>query len=61
MQIADQIIDPMRTTGDIASIGVIGATLMKWLPEATAIVGFVWFVLRCYETILDIRGKRRKP
>ena len=57
-----ETVDPLKTAGDLASLGVVGATLLKWLPEATAVVGFLWFVLRIYLTILEIREKhRRRP
>ena len=35
---------------DAASIGIVGATIIGWLPAIAALVSIVWGCLRIYET-----------
>ena len=45
---------------DALSLGALAATFMDWLPGLSAMLVFVWTVLRIYEAILAIRLKRRE-
>ncbi len=42
--------DMARVTGDVASLGVLGATLLHWLPAVAALFTIVWTVIRIWET-----------
>ncbi len=42
--------DIARVAGDVASIGVLGATLLKWLPAIAALFTIVWTGIRIWET-----------
>lgn len=46
MQRTEQI----KQLADTASIGTVVATIIGWLPEATAVLSFVWMLIRLYET-----------
>lgn len=35
---------------DLGSIGVVIASIMAWIPAATAVLSFVWIAIRVYET-----------
>lgn len=35
---------------DVGAMSVLGATLLGWLPQATAVLSFIWVVIRLYET-----------
>ena len=41
---------PYKNQLDIASIGVLLATLFSWIPHVTAIVTLAWSLIRLYET-----------
>lgn len=49
---------------DVAAFGVLGATLVKWLPAVAALFTIVWTSIRIYETrtvqcvIARVRGKQ---
>lgn len=45
---------------DALSLGALMATLLDWLPGASAILVFVWTVARLYECYLNIKIKRRE-
>ncbi len=42
--------DVAKVTGDVASFGVLGATLLQWLPAVAALFTIVWTSIRIYET-----------
>ena len=46
MQRAEQL----KQVADTASIGTVVATIIGWLPEATAVLSFLWMCIRIYET-----------
>lgn len=46
---------------DIASMGVVGATLLGWLPHIAAILSIIWMLIRIYETETVGRMLGRKP
>lgn len=43
-------IDSLKHLGDGVSLSVLWATLIGVLPDATAILSFVWICIRLYET-----------
>lgn len=55
--------ESIKHVGDAVAVGTLAATLMSWLPSATAILTFLWVLVRLYETqtvqnlIARIRGK----
>lgn len=58
----DHMPDPLKTTGDGTSIGVLVATLTDTLPAVAAIATIVWTLIRIYETetVQKILKKRKK-
>ena len=42
--------DIAKATGDVASFGVLGATLLQWLPAVAALFTIVWTAIRIWET-----------
>lgn len=34
------------------AIAALAATLLGWLPQATAVLTFIWAVIRLYETVI---------
>lgn len=48
---------------DLGSIGIVVASVLSWIPAATAVLSFVWVAIRIYETptvqsiIKRLRGK----
>lgn len=54
--------DVIKTAVDCTSIGATIAVLMNYLPVATAILTFLWTVLRLYETkaVQDLISRWRK-
>jgi len=56
---------PLKIAGDIGSFSVILATLMAALPSMTALLAFLWTLIRLYETqtvqrLLHMRCKNKK-
>lgn len=39
-----------KVVGDAVSIGIVGATIIQWLPAIAALVSIVWGCIRIYET-----------
>ena len=39
-----------KVLADTGAVGLLIATLLSWLPEATALLTFVWVCIRLYET-----------
>ena len=39
---------------DWSAMGLLGASLLNWVPAATALLTLVWVGLRIYVTIRDI-------
>ena len=35
---------------DLASVGVIVATVVAWLPNIASLLSVIWFAIRIYET-----------
>lgn len=48
-----------KGAGDVTSIGVIALAILEALPEIAAGIAVIWTALRIYETIQNIRIKRR--
>lgn len=40
----------VRASMDVGAVGLLGGTYFGWLPQATAILTFVWVCIRLYET-----------
>ena len=55
--------DTVHHSIDFAALGILLVTLMDMLPHATAVLSFIWVLIRLYETrtvqnwIRRIRGK----
>ena len=50
-----------RAVGDVASVGVLGATLVQWLPAVAALFTIAWTSLRIYESkTVQVWLKRRR-
>jgi hypothetical protein len=49
----------MTNTVDAGAIGLAVATFFNWLPEATALLSFLWLATRLYDWI-EARYKARK-
>lgn len=56
----DHMSDAGKHLADMASVGVVAAALLEMIPEMTAIAGLVWFVMRIYQTWLEIRLKQKE-
>lgn len=41
---------------DWGSLGITAAALMEWLPALSAGLSALWFGLRCYQTLQEIRN-----
>ncbi len=41
--------DHMKTTVDISSLLIAGATLIEWLPALAALMSIIWTGIRIYE------------
>jgi len=46
---------------DFASLGVVLATLLDKLPHATALLSFIWVLIRIWETDTVQRMMHRPP
>lgn len=46
--------------GDALAVGGLVASLIGWLPGATALLVALWTLLRIYECLLSIQLKRRE-
>ena len=44
-----KMIDGLKTTTDIGATAVGLTAMLGWIPEATAVVGFIWLVARVIE------------
>jgi hypothetical protein len=40
----------LKAGGDLLSLGVVGATLLQWLPAVAAGASLIWTCIRIYET-----------
>lgn len=45
---------------DGLAIGTSVAAIMTWIPHFAAIASLIWAGLRIYETIIDIKLKKKK-
>ena len=59
---AKAIVEPLKPTIDVVSVGTTAAAIMQWIPPATAILTFIWVGLRIYETktVQSLIRKHRK-
>jgi len=39
-----------KTVVDIASVGIVGGSLLGWLPATAAVLTIIWTSIRIYET-----------
>lgn len=51
--------DNVKTVGDIASVGVTVAVVLKWLPAVAAILTIIWTAIRIWETD-TVKGLRKR-
>jgi len=51
-----------KSLGDVASVTLVSATLMKILPPLAALLTVIWSAIRIYETrtVQRMLGKERK-
>lgn len=42
--------EPLKTTGDLASVSVLVATFLNYLPALAAGATLIWTLIRIYET-----------
>ena len=52
--------DSAKHAGDALSIGAIIGTLFSFLPQISALLAAVWFLLRIVETLQSIKLNSRK-
>jgi|DEB0MinimDraft_3_1074331.scaffolds.fasta_scaffold59894_3 hypothetical protein len=45
---------------DWSAVGISAATFWEVLPAATAVLSLIWISLRIYQTIMEIRDRRKK-
>ena len=60
MSVVAHLSDTAKHWIDALSLGALVATLLSWLPAATAILVFSWTVMRIYESYQNIRLNARK-
>lgn len=56
----DHMTDGAKHLMDAASIGAALMAVIGIIPIATTILGFVWFLMRIYQTWLEIRVQHKK-
>lgn len=47
--------EPVKHVGDVLSVSAVVAIFLHWLPNLTAILAFVWLVMRIVESRQAIR------
>lgn len=57
----DRLVDAGKNVLDGTAVGATAATLFGWLPEATALLSFIWIAIRIYETetVRRLLGRKR--
>lgn len=58
--LTDQMREPVKHGLDFLAVGTLLATLFQWLPAATALLVFVWTIMRVIESWQAIRLNARK-
>lgn len=53
--------EQMKIAADVGSAGTVVATIMGWIPEATAVLSLIWVGIRIYETRTVQRLLGREP
>lgn len=56
----ERLVDTGKNILDGTAVGTSAATLFGWLPEATALLSFIWLAIRIWETetVKRLLGKR---
>jgi hypothetical protein len=51
-----------KATGDVAALGIVGATLVKLLPPLAALISILWIGFQFYhsEPVKEWRKKRKE-
>jgi hypothetical protein len=49
-----------KQAGDIASVGLILATLLEFMPHVAAVLAIIWWAMRIYQTRLEIKREKEK-
>jgi hypothetical protein len=57
----DRIVDAGKNVLDGTAVGVAAATFFDWLPEATALLSFIWIAIRILETHTVRRLMGKEP
>ena len=60
MTVLDHLSESAKHAGDALSAGAIIASFFSWLPQMSALLAAVWFVLRIFESYQNIRLNGRK-
>jgi len=48
-----------KTPVDIAAGAVALGTVMEWIPALASLLTVVWMSIRIYQTILEIKSKKK--
>jgi len=53
--------EPSKQVLDVASVSVVVASILEWVPEATAILSLIWVALRIWEsdTVQRFLGRKK--
>ena len=60
MSLVSHLSDTAKHSIDFLSLGALVATLLSWLPAATALLVFVWTAMRVFESYQNIKINARK-
>lgn len=57
----ERLVDAGKNVLDGTAVGTVAATLFGWLPEATALLSFIWIAIRIWETdtVQTLLGRKR--
>lgn len=57
----ERLVDAGKNVLDGTAVGATAATLFGWLPEATALLTFIWMAIRIWETdtVQRLLGRKR--
>ncbi len=59
-QILAQVPEPLKHVGDGGAVATAAAAFMSYLPNVAALLSVVWLGLRIYETVLNLRDRRKE-
>ncbi len=53
-------IEALKHSTDGGAVAVAVASWLSYLPDIAAVLSICWLVLRIYETVLNLRDRRKK-